>query len=163
MPERNPDCRRRTAARLQGKFLREIPFTRVLGLRVADYTGAELTLAAPLAPNVNDKGTAFAGSLNALMTLAGWGLMYLRLAHADQRCDIVIHKAESEFTRPVRSDFRAVARLSEDDWTRCLKRLQSRGRGRILMALRLEAGGEIAATMNASYVAFRRGARPGQS
>lgn len=147
------------AARLQAKFLREIPFTRALGLRVAEYAGDELVVAAPLAPNVNDKGTAFAGSLNALMTLAGWGLLHLRLTLAGESCDIVIHRGEVEFARPVRSAFRAVASLAEGDWEGCLQRLRARGRGRVAVATRIEAAEGIAATMQASYVALRRNAR----
>lgn len=150
------DANRTAAARLQAKFLREIPITRALGLKVEAFTGSRLTLSAALAPNVNDKGTAFAGSLNALMTLAGWGLVHLRLLAADEDCDIVIHTGEIVFTRPVRSPFTAVAELHESDWARLLDRLQSRGRGRILLATRIEAAGETAARLDASYVALRR-------
>ena len=106
---RGAAARQRAAARLQAKFLREIPLTRHLGLRVDDYAGDELRVSAPLGPNVNDKGTAFAGSLNALMTLAGWGLVHLRLQEAGEDCDIVIHKGELAFTAPIRRPFRAVA------------------------------------------------------
>lgn len=150
------DEQRRAGARLQGKFLREIPLTRHLGLRVDGYDGRELVVSAPLGPNVNDKGTAFAGSLNALMTLAGWGLVYLRLSEIGENCDIVIHKGELLYSAPIRSPFQAVATLSEEDWEACLKRLQSRGRGRILVATRVDAAGETAATLDGQYVAMRR-------
>lgn len=149
--------RSRRAARLQAKFLREIPITRHLGLRVDSYAGDELRISAPLGPNVNDKGTAFAGSLNALMTLAGWGLVHLRLQEAGEDCDIVIHKGELLFSAPIRSPFQAVAVVTEDDWSAGMARLQSRGRGRILVATRVEAAGETAATLNGQYVALRRG------
>ena len=52
--------------------VREIPLARAMALTVAGYDGATLALAAPLAPNGNDKGCAFGGSLASLMTLAGW-------------------------------------------------------------------------------------------
>lgn len=144
------------AARLQAKFLREIPLTRHLRLRVDDYSGDELRLSAPLAPNVNDKGTAFAGSLNALMTLAGWGLVHLRLREVGEDCDIVIHRGELEFSKPIHTPFQAVARLKQADWEAGLKRLQSRGRGRILVATRADAAGGTAATLAGQYVALRR-------
>lgn len=153
---RADSANRRAAARLQGKFLREIPMTRHLGLRVDGYTGSELRLSAPLEPNVNDKGTAFAGSLNALMTLAGWGLVHLRLEEAGEKCDIVIHKGELEFSAPIRTPFQAVATLQEGDWADCMQRLQSRGRGRILVETRVEAAGATAARMAGRYVALRR-------
>lgn len=151
-----PPGNRALAARLQAKFHREIPVTRALRLRVESYSGDALVLAAPLAPNRNDKGTGFAGSLNALMTLAGWGLVHLRLAEAGESCDIVIHRSEGEFSRAVATDFRARATLSEDDWDGCLERLRARGRGRIPVQARIEADGATAATLAASYVALRR-------
>ena len=64
---------------LERKLREEIPLARAMDLRVADYDGQALTLAAPLPPNINDKGCAFGGSLASLMTLAGWGLVRLQL------------------------------------------------------------------------------------
>lgn len=154
MSEANENAR--LAARLQGKLLREIPLTRHLGLRVDAYLGHELHVSAPLAPNVNDKGTAFAGSLNALMTLAGWGLVHLRLQQAGEHCDIVIHKGELLYSAPIRTPFRAVAAVDDADWKAGMQRLHSRGRGRILVATRVEADGRTAATLAAQYVALRR-------
>lgn len=150
------ETRRRQAARLQAKFLREIPITRHFGLRVDAYEGHELRISAPLAPNVNDKGTAFAGSLNALMTLAGWGLVHLRLEEAGENCDIVIHKGELEYSAPIRTEFQAVASVAESDWAAGMQRLQYRGRGRILVSTRVDAAGKTAATLSGQYVALRR-------
>src|SRR5690606_6825838 len=65
------------AAALERELLAEIPLARAMQLSVAAYDGATLALAAPLAPNGNDKGCAFGGSLASLMTLAGWGLAHL--------------------------------------------------------------------------------------
>lgn len=145
------------AARLQAKFHREIPLSRHMGVTVVSYEGDRIELRAPLAPNRNDKFTGFAGSLNALMTLAGWGLVYLRLAEAGLRCDIVIHKGEQEFSAPVRQGFSAIAVLDEDHWPDFMERLGSRGRARIELEASIEAGGETAATLKARYVALRRG------
>lgn len=154
MSERNDNAR--LAARLQAKFLREIPITRHLGLRVDAYEGDTLRVSAPLAPNVNDKGTAFAGSLNALMTLAGWGLVHLRLQAAGENCDIVIHKGELLYSAPIRTEFQAVASVAESDWAAGMERLKYRGRGRILVSTRVEAAGATVATLAGQYVALRR-------
>ncbi|TFG38857.1 MAG: thioesterase, partial [Candidatus Aminicenantes bacterium] len=56
-----------------------MPITKALGLRVIGRDGTDLIFSAPLAPNINHKGTAFAGSLNATATLAGWGTIWLLL------------------------------------------------------------------------------------
>ncbi|WP_299126110.1 YiiD C-terminal domain-containing protein, partial [uncultured Alcanivorax sp.] len=54
-----------------------IPLTRHLDFQLETFDGQSLTLTAPLAPNHNDKGTFFAGSQSALLTLAGWSLTTL--------------------------------------------------------------------------------------
>ena len=51
-----------TAARLQQTLHDDIPLTREMGLTVAAWDGRQLRLAAPLAPNLNHKCTAFGGS-----------------------------------------------------------------------------------------------------
>ena len=62
---------------LQAVLDAEIPITAALRLKVARFETGVLTLAAPLAPNINHKDTAFAGSLNAVLTLAGWSMLWL--------------------------------------------------------------------------------------
>ena len=82
------------AERLQGFLDEHIPLTRAIQLRVASLDDSGLRLEAPLAPNVNDKGTAFGGSLASLLTLAGWGLLWTRCQQSGWNCDIVIHRGE---------------------------------------------------------------------
>ena len=60
-------------------FYEQIPLTRAMGVRVESYDGQQLVLTAPLALNHNHLGTAFGGSLSALATLAGYGLLWLDL------------------------------------------------------------------------------------
>ena len=65
------------AERLNRRFGEQIPLTGHMGLAITAYDGHSLRMDAPLAPNLNDKGTAFAGSLATLATLAGWALATL--------------------------------------------------------------------------------------
>src|SRR5690606_24608867 len=58
---------------LQAQLL-AMPPARAMQLRITAGHADRLRLEAPLAANVNDKGTAFGGSLVSLMTLAAWGL-----------------------------------------------------------------------------------------
>ena len=53
----------------------EMPLLAFMGVEVEACDGHSLTLQAPLAPNRNDKGTAFAGSLASLSTVTGWALL----------------------------------------------------------------------------------------
>ena len=53
---------------LQNKLHSEIPLTKLMELKIRNYNNSELVTTAPLHININDKGTAFGGSL-ATMTI----------------------------------------------------------------------------------------------
>ena len=55
----------------------KIPLTRAMQVRVEGYDKSGLVLTAPLAANHNHLGTAFGGSLAALVMLAGYALLWL--------------------------------------------------------------------------------------
>jgi thioesterase domain-containing protein len=98
---------------LQRTMRSEIPLTRAIGIRTIAYDRAGLCLSAPLARNINDKGTVFSGSLNATLTLAGWGLIWLLLREQQQSGAIVIQDSTIKYLQPVRRDFAAHAHLPE--------------------------------------------------
>ena len=54
----------------------------------------------PLGPNRNHQQTAFAGSLNALCTIAGWGTVFLLLKELDRRGNIVIRRSSISIRSP---------------------------------------------------------------
>ncbi|RYD25022.1 MAG: hypothetical protein EOP86_27860, partial [Verrucomicrobiaceae bacterium] len=75
-----------------GDYLhRQIPLSRAMGARVETYDGETLVLTAPAELNHNHLGTAFGGSLSALATLAGYGLLWLELGSRDSH--IVIRRS----------------------------------------------------------------------
>ena len=89
---------------LQSLILGEIPMARAMDMRLRDYDGAQLTIAAPLAPNINDKGCAFGGSLVSLMTLAGWSVVVLKLTELGRECDVYVQDSAVRYLAPVWSD-----------------------------------------------------------
>ena len=101
------------AARLQADILEHIPLARAMQLTVACYSGEELEMAAPLAPNINDKGCAFGGSMASLLTLAGWGLIALGLRAQGLECDIYVGDSTVRYHEPVWGELRGVARFVE--------------------------------------------------
>jgi thioesterase domain-containing protein len=142
-------------------FIRtNIPLARVLDIELLAYDGERLALAAPLAPNVNDKGCAFGGSLVSLMTLAGWGLVELALRARGEDCDVFVGESTVRYLSPLWDDFRAEARLAEGaDWTAFFATLAARGKARIEVACAVPGDdGQPAATLTARFVAKRRGA-----
>jgi thioesterase domain-containing protein len=122
------------AAALQrlSRHYRSMPPVAALGLSIAGYDGQRLRLSAPLALHVNDKGCAFGGSLGSLLTLAGWGLLQLRLEAAGIDADIFVADSRLRFRAPLYADLVAEAALADPgDWDRFLRALRERGRGRI--------------------------------
>ncbi len=141
------------------RFIRdEIPLARAMDLELSAHDDDRLVLRAPLAPNVNDKGCAFGGSLVSLMTLAGWGLVELALRRNDQDCDVFVGESTVRYLQPVWTDFHAEARLAPDaDWTVFFDTLQARGKARVEVACQVPGtDGRPAATLAARFVAKRR-------
>ncbi len=70
-----------------------IPVTRSLGAAAVRWDGAALALRAPLAPNLNHRGTAFGGSMSALAILAGWGVVHLALRARGLETRLVVQRS----------------------------------------------------------------------
>ncbi|GAB1406445.1 YiiD C-terminal domain-containing protein [Thermomonas brevis] len=130
--------------------------------RVLGWRDGVLTLGAPLPINVNDKGNAFGGSLCSLMTIAGWGLGFLRLAEAGLDADIYVADSRIRYLKPVYEDLLVEARLEtageEGAEARDLPgSLRAHGRvGYRVNARTVLADGASAAVLGARYVAIAR-------
>ena len=110
----------------------ELPVTQHLGIAPHSYREGRLLLRAPLHGNFNHQGHAFAGSLNAIATLAGWGWVWLLLRERQLDGHVVIQDSSIRYLRPVASDFQAecpspAAELID----RLLEALRRRRRGRL--------------------------------
>ncbi|MEW9625511.1 YiiD C-terminal domain-containing protein [Rhodanobacter geophilus] len=141
------------------RFIRDkIPLARAMDLELLAHDGELLVLRAPLAPNANDKGCAFGGSLVSLMTLCGWGLVELALRRRGHDCDVFVGESTVRYLQPVWADFRAEARLAGDtDWAGFFDTLQARGKARIEVSCSVPgADGRPAATLAARFVAKAR-------
>src|SRR5438270_6038438 len=89
------------------KFLHEqIPITRAMGLRVVAHDEKGFAVEAPVALNSNHLRTAFGGSINAVATLAAYGLLWLELN--DPAVHVVVAESSIHFLRPVREIIRAI-------------------------------------------------------
>src|SRR5689334_10249031 len=125
-------CMKHLLQELQETLIQEIPITQHLGITVESYEDHRLILSAPLAQNINHKGTAFAGSLNALLTLAGWGQLWLILKERHIPGKIVIQDSSSSYLLPVDDDFRAICpRPSSGHIARLENTLKKYNRARI--------------------------------
>ncbi len=141
---------------LLDRALEDIPLTRAMQIRLREYDGDSLTLVAPLAPNVNDKGCAFGGSLASLATLAGWGLVALWAEIARYDCEIYVQDSTIRYLAPIWGDLAARAEPAQGESRDAfLAALASRGRARISMVCRLpDESGADACTLEARFVAI---------
>lgn len=150
-----------TAAELQALLSQELPITLHLGVEVLrlDQNGLELRL--PLAANRNHKGAAFAGSLNAAATLAGWGVLVDALERSGVDAHVVIQDSSVRYLAPVYTD--AVARCGAPDpalLERALVTFRRRGLARLTLSAEIAEQGACAVTFQGRYVFHRRGFLP---
>jgi thioesterase domain-containing protein len=141
---------------LQAALEAEIPITGAIGLRVAGFEAGPLRLAAPLAPNVNHKDTAFAGSLNAVLTLAGWSMLWLIARREGIPAKVVIQDSAIRYLRPVAHDFAAECSLpAQAEIERFLLILRKKGRARMELTAEIRESGELAVAFSGRYVVQR--------
>jgi thioesterase domain-containing protein len=150
------DERQSLARELQETLHHEIPLSQQIGLVVQGYDGVCLSLRAPLAPNINHKATAFAGSLTAVATLAGWGLTWLILREQGLRSVIVIQESTTRYLLPVAHDFVATCQApAAREVERFLAGLRRRGKARLPLTVDIRIGAsQVAVAFSGSYVAF---------
>lgn len=112
-----------------------IPLTTSLSFEYRDFDGGTLTLTAPLEPNHNDKGTFFAGSQAALVTLAGWSLTTLLADAAGLPSDVVAVESELRYILPLRDDLLLRAHADDEQQTRFRDRLTRRRRAALTVTV----------------------------
>lgn len=137
-------------------LLREkIPLAGTMDLRISrlDPTGIQLDF--PLAPSVNDKGSAFGGALASAMILAGWSLPRLLLRRQALAAELVIGRCELRFLKPVHGTYTAVCEWPDPaDQLHFLQGTAERGKGRLALDARILCAGEVAAALQARYAAL---------
>ncbi len=127
-----------------------------LGISVSNYADGQIELAAPLQPNLNDKGTAFAGSISSMLVLTGWGVVTATLKEAGISADVLVVKSETEYTEPVRNTMTSEASISKKELGRILKELEIKKRSRVSLTAQLYSGSAVCAEMNAHYAILIR-------
>ena len=90
---------------LEKKLHKEIPLTNFMQLKVSNYDENELVTTAPLDVNINDKGTAFGGSLATMTIISSWSICWLISKELGfDSNNIVVIKNENSYKKPVTKD-----------------------------------------------------------
>lgn len=134
-----------------------VPLTREIDICAGSQTDQWLELIAPLRPNLNDKQTAFGGSLATLCTLSGWCVCSMLCRKLTQKADIAVIDSQIRYQWPVKGD-PIVARAgvpSIEAQQVFIEKLQKEGRARLNINVVVKEGDTTAVSFAANYYARR--------
>ena len=143
-----------TPAALADYLHLHIPLSRAMDVSVVEASAEAVVIEAPLDPNINVHGTMFGGSAAVLGLLAAWSVLHLRLEAEGIANQLVIHRTEMEYLKPISGTARAIARLDGADWAGFVHMLERRGKARLTVAAELMFDGEVAARLVGEFVAL---------
>jgi thioesterase domain-containing protein len=143
-----------TGPALEAYLHEHIPISRAMGIRVEHADLEQVSLSAPLEPNVNHRSTAFGGSCASLAILAAGTLAHLRVQQTGIAARVVIQRGATEYLLPIRGTFVATAGSPGDAaWDRFVRGLGRHGQARIELDATVTSDGVLVATFSGAYVA----------
>ena len=141
---------------LADRIREQIPLTAHLGVRLAALEETSLCMEAPLEPNINDKGTMFAGSQAALLALGGWALTTLLGEAECGRLDVLAVRSQLQYLAPLAGPADIRVSAAEEDVAAFRRRLNERGRARLTIQARAIGPDDVeAARYDGEYLARR--------
>jgi thioesterase domain-containing protein len=144
---------------LQGVLEREIPMCAQMGIKVHNGGADGLVMRLPLNPNRNHQQTAFAGSLNALCTIAGWGSVYLLLRELGRDGNIVIRRSTIRYQEPVASSeiYARCQPVTAEARQYFLEMLGDKGQAKLDLTVEIAGSDGPAVSFSGSYVVLPPG------
>lgn len=139
---------------LQKKLHNEIPLTKVMDIQIEDYNNEHLITKAPLDININDKGTAFGGSLSTMTIISSWSMCWLISQELgfDSK-NIVVIKNENSYSKPVTKDLICYTKKpSEEQIQRVKKKLEEKGSASLKIESSIIEDGEVCVGFEGFYV-----------
>ncbi|MEX2093079.1 MAG: YiiD C-terminal domain-containing protein [Pirellulales bacterium] len=145
---------------LQDMLEREIPMCAQMGISVYEGGPDGLVMRLPLGPNRNHQQTAFAGSLNALCTIAGWGTVFLLLKELGRHANVVIRRSSIRYQEPVTSAeiFARCQRVSAEARQYFLEMLDDKKQAKIDLTVEIAGPAGPLVSFSGSYVVVQDGA-----
>lgn len=140
--------------KLQTKLHTEIPLTKFMQLNVCEYTNQQLITTAPLDRNINDKGTAFGGSLSTMTIISSWSLCWLISQELgfDSK-NIVVIKNENSYLKPITKDIVCYTKKPTNDEIETLKqKLEKKGSASIKIKSQIIEDENICVEFEGVYV-----------
>lgn len=131
---------------------REIPLAAAMGIAVESYDGLTLAVRAPLAPNRNLHGTAFAGSLFSACALTGWGAIWLALRERGLDGVIVAADSRIQFRKGVAGDLVCRCTPDAEALRAAVEGFAAAGRASIDVVCTIDQSDRRAVTFTGQYV-----------
>jgi thioesterase domain-containing protein len=147
------------ATELQATWHREIPLAAAMEVQIASCTAAELVVRAPLAPNRNVHGTAFAGSLFSLCALTGWGMTWVAWQQRSSGGVIVLAESRIEFRKAVAGELLCRCTAEPAALDAALAAFAATGRAKLPLACTIDADEKRAVTFEGEYAVHARHGR----
>jgi thioesterase domain-containing protein len=127
---------------LESEIRQGIPLAAQMAFRISELSPNAIRVIGGGTENINVHGTAFAGSLYAVATLALWGLIRARLP---ERSTLVLAEGKIRYRKPVHGDIVASCKIDATEMDRFLQRLQNRRSARLNARVELSGDQENAA------------------
>lgn len=134
-------------------FAQHLPITEYLGMRVHNYDGDSFSLAIDLQPSINDKMTAFGGSLYAVCVMNCWGMCYLQARERGIDPNMVVTHAEIDYLAPVDSEVIVATTYQPEamNWEEFFDSFNNRGRARAKLNSTILCNGKEAVKFSGQY------------
>ncbi|RXI44127.1 thioesterase [Malaciobacter mytili] len=139
---------------LEEKLHKEIPLTKFMQLNIDSIKDNTLITKVPLAPNINDKGTGFAGSLSTLVTISAWSACYLQIkALGYEKSMIAIIKSDTSYRTPITKDMVCKTLMPTLEQVEILKRkLQEKNSASITITSQIIENEKVCVEFKGIYV-----------
>lgn len=139
---------------LEEKLHNEIPLTKFMELKIDKYTDKELITSTPLNVNINDKGTAFGGSLSTITIISSWSLCWLisKELNIDSK-NIVVIKNKNSYLKPVRKDIICFTQKPSEEEILILKeKIDKKGSASIKIQSKIIEDNQVCVEFEGIYV-----------
>jgi|TARA_R110002033_G_scaffold20278_5_gene51323 thioesterase domain-containing protein len=139
---------------IQNKIHTQIPMTKLMKFELKNLDENSLLTTAPLDINVNDKGTAFGGSLNSITIISSWCMAYyLSKKFNLENPSIVIFKNETKFIRPVTKDIICTTFIPNEEEQNTLQtKINTKNSGSIKIHSQIIEEGKVCVDFYGIYV-----------
>ena len=142
---------------LEEYLLKNIPLSSAMGVKVDSISLEKVILKAPFSNNINHKQTVFGGSLHAVLTLACWSFLHVRLNEVyGNIAQIVIASSEIQYLAPVAFDFKAECSMTNIlEWEKFIKIFEKKGKARIKLESKIYQEDQLLVDYSGIFVAIK--------